>query len=236
MGWEVLHDSDRGYFALMCNTADIAFGNLIHDCDQRANDFYGWWRLKQLEDPRGMSDADVQKAVSEWNGINVNVIGEVIIPIQYSGENAEGEVIVKITDVPMRFEGMMDMPGDEGYTVSLLLPEEYKNIKQGRSTYYDIPFNDEMLGEAFYEYIDMGDFQSELRKVLGRRECDWEGDGDFNGAFMGQNGIRPVKWKITRIQNGSERNKWGSHRTVFRDVEDKEYTPDDEVEVKAFVL
>ena len=153
-----------------------------------------------MADPRGMSDADVEKAVAEWNGINVNVVGEVIIPIQYSGENAEGEVIVKITDVPMRFEGMMDMPGDDGYDIGLLIPEEYKNVKKGMTTYYDIPFNDEKLSEAFYEYIDMGDFQSELRKVLGRRECDWEGDGDFNGAFMGQNGIRPVKWKITRIQ------------------------------------
>jgi len=69
MGWEVLHDSDRGYFAMMCNTADIAFGNLINDHDQRAQDFYGWWSLKQLADPRSMSNGDVEKAVAEWNGI-----------------------------------------------------------------------------------------------------------------------------------------------------------------------
>jgi len=90
------------------------------------------------------------------------------------------------------------------------------------STYYDIPFNNEELAEAFFEFIDMSDFQERLKNMLANRDVDYEGNGDFNGEIEGMTDT-PVLWKITRIRNGPNDTRSYSYDYTFRDVEDKEY-------------
>lgn len=223
MGWEVLHDTEKEYFALMCNTADVAFGNLIATHGNRPNDFYGWWSLKNLGDPRSLSERDVEQAISDWNGINIPIIGELEIPIAFPNtvSDKDGETIVQT--VKMRFEGDCDMAGDDGYNVGFLLPNEYKTSDMKSTTYYDIPFNNEELAEAFYDFVDHGDFRERLKNTLGNRDVDYEGNGDFNGTIDSGIEDTPVLWKITRIKNGPNDTRSYSYDYTFRDVEDKEY-------------
>ena len=114
------------------------------------------------------------------------------------------------------------MAGDDGYNLSFLLANEYKTNDMKSSTYYDIPFNNEELAEAFFEFIDMSDFQERLKNMLANRDVDYEGNGDFNGEIEGMTDA-PVLWKITRIRNGPNNTRSYSYDYTFRDVEDKEY-------------
>jgi len=215
MGWEVLLDSDRGIMVFYDNTTDEAFGPIFYANDHgkdTMSDF--WWALK-LDDPRRMTDGELEEAKMKWSALDVEVKGIALVPILSDGN---------ITMLKVEFHGGRledihngELEADIRYIVNPITGEKINPYEYGAS------IKDPTLQAAYESYLPEGLAEELGQQLLNREIVDTEGEGQFNGAFWGQNNEVPVFWKITEIMNGREIDRWGRNRTAMREVQSDEY-------------
>lgn len=215
MGWEVLLDPDREIMVFFDNTNDTAFGPIFYANDHGKDTLYDFWKALNLDDPRYLKPLEWLEVKTRWSGLDVEIKGIALVPILSDD---------KITMFKVEFHGgrLEDihngkLEADIRYIVNPITGEKIEPYEYGAS------IKDPTLQAAYESYLPEG-LAEELGEALLEREIDdTEGEGQFNGAFWGQNSEVPVMWKITEIMNGREIDRWGRSRTAMRQVKPDEY-------------
>ena len=219
MGWSVLLDSDRGIMAFYDNTTDEAFGPVFYANDHGKDTLSDFWRALNLDDPRRMTDGELEEAKMKWSALDVEVKGIALVPIENKSSKDREITMFKVEFHGGRLEDIHNgkLEADIRYIVNPITGEKIEPYEYGAS------IKDPTLQAAYESYLPEG-LAEELGEALLEREIDdTEGEGQFNGAFWGQTTQVPVLWKITEILNGREIDRWGRTRTAMRQVQPNEY-------------
>ena len=219
MGWEVLKDPDREIMVFYDNTKDEAFGPIFWAFDHSKDMLYDFWKALNLEDPRRMTDGELEEAKMRWSALDVEIKGIALVPIENKLSKDREITMLKVEFHGGRLEDIHDgkLEADIRYIVNPITGEKIEPYEYGAS------IKDPTLAYDYENYLPEG-LAEELGEALLEREIDdAEGEGQFNGAFWGQTTQVPVLWKITEIMNGRTTDRWGRSRTGMREVQPHEY-------------
>jgi len=215
MGWEVLRDPDREIMVFIDNTEDVAFGPIFYAFDKDKETLSDFWNALNLDDPRLMSSSQWDEAKMKWSGLDVEIKGIALVPILSDGNITMLKVEFHGGQLEDIFKGKLD--ANVRYIVNPITGEKIDPYEYGAS------IKDPTLQAAYESYLPEGLAEELGEQLLNREIVDTEGEGQFNGAFWGQNNEVPVFWKITEIMNGREIDRWGRNRLGMRQVQSDEY-------------
>jgi|DEB0MinimDraft_3_1074331.scaffolds.fasta_scaffold00313_7 hypothetical protein len=215
MGWEVLRDPDREIMVFIDNTEDVAFGPIFYAFDKDKETLSDFWNALNLDDPRLMSSSQWDEAKMKWSGLDVEIKGIALVPILSDGNIT----MLKVEFHGGRLEDIHNgkLEADIRYIVNPITGEKIDPYEYGAN------IKDPTLQAAYESYLPEGLAEELGEQLLNREIVDTEGEGQFNGAFWGQNNEVPVFWKITEIMNGREIDRWGRNRLGMRQVQSDEY-------------
>jgi len=162
-----------------------------------------------------MSSSQWDEAKMKWSGLDVEIKGIALVPILSDGNIT----MLKVEFHGGRLEDIHNgkLEADIRYIVNPITGEKIDPYEYGAN------IKDPTLQAAYESYLPEGLAEELGEQLLNREIVDTEGEGQFNGAFWGQNNEVPVFWKITEIMNGREIDRWGRNRLGMRQVQSDEY-------------